>query len=274
MLRILISIVALLPLLVTGGPALAAEVTVTPLTFTSEGAPVQAFLYQPSAGTTKLPALVLSPGRNRDVKGLEWLSRGLAERGYVVLAQRYRDGDVRYYGRDPEDIRNAVSHLVTVARVDAGRIGIIGHSRGGMACLLAAAAGDARVRSAVALSPPTDHLRYVRGLREYAPSRYGEIARAHGGTPEDAADYYREVSALTHAERIKMPVLLVHGTLDLVAPHDHSQWMYDALVKAGNTRAKLELIPGAGHFFERAFGGYVTGDVLNLAAKWFAETLP
>jgi dipeptidyl aminopeptidase/acylaminoacyl peptidase len=95
------------------------------------------------------------------------------------------------------------------------------------------------VRSTVALSPPTDHVRYVRGLREYSPSRYAEMVKSHGGTPEEAAEYYREISPVTHAARIKTPVLLIHGTLDLIAPHDHSQWMYEALVKAGNPRAKL-----------------------------------
>jgi len=270
--RTMTSIVATLVLVFFAGPGLGADLTLTPVTFTSEGAPVQAMLYQPAAGATKQPALVLSPGRTRDIKGIEWLSRALADRGYVVLAQQYRDGDVRYYGRDAVDIRNAISHLHKLPGIEPGRIGIIGHSRGGMASLLAAA-NDARVRSTVALSPPTDHVRYVRGLREYSPSRYAEMVKSHGGTPEEAAEYYREISAVTYADRIKTPVLLVHGTSDLVAPHDHSQWMYEALVKAGNPRAKLELLRGVGHFFEQAFGGYRYDRVVELTTSWFAETL-
>jgi len=272
MLKTLTSAAAALALVVFAGLAFGADLTLTPVTFTSEGASVQAVLYQATAGATKQPALVLSPGRTRDIKGVEWLSRALADRGYVVLAQQYRDGDVRYYGRDAEDIRNAISYLQKLPGVEPGRIGIIGHSRGGMGSLLAAAT-DPRVRSTVALSAPTDHLRYVRGLREYAPSRYAEMVKSHAGTPEEAADYYREISAVTYADQIKTPVLLVHGTLDLVAPHDHSQWMYEALVKAGNQRAKLELLRGVGHFFEAGFGGYRHERVVELAASWFADTL-
>jgi dipeptidyl aminopeptidase/acylaminoacyl peptidase len=270
--RTLTSIVLALVLVLLAGPGLGADVTLTPITFTSEGAPVQALLYQPGAGATKQPALVLSPGRIRDIKGIEWLSRALADRGYVVLAQRYRDGDVRYYGRDAEDIRNAISHLQNLPGVDPGRIGIIGHSRGGMASLLAAA-HETRIRSTVALSPPTDHARYVRGLREYSPIRYAEMVKSHGGTPEEAAEYYREISPLTYADRIKTPVLLVHGTLDRVAPHDYSRWMHEALVKAGNPRAKLELLRGVGHFFEQGFGGYRHDRIVELTTSWFAETL-
>jgi len=171
--RTMTLIVAALVLVCFAGPGSGADITFTPVTFTSEGAPVQAILYQPAAGAEKRPALVLSPGRMRDIKGIEWLSRALAERGYVVLAQQYRDGDNRYYRRDAEDIGSAISHLQKLPGVEPGRIGIIGHSRGGMASLLAAA-NEARVRSTVALSPPTDHVRYVRGLREYAPSGGGE----------------------------------------------------------------------------------------------------
>lgn len=56
-------------------------------------------------------------------------------------------------------------------------------------------------------------------------------------------------------------------------PHDHSQWMYEALVKAGNARVKLELLPGAGHFFEAGFSGYRYDRVIELTTTWLAETL-
>ena len=115
-----------LALTVSVSLAFGAEITLTPVTFASEGASVQAVLYQAAAVATKQPALALSPGR---------------------------------------------------------------HSRGGMASLLAAA-HDPRVHSTVALSPPTDHVRYVRGLREYSPSRYAEMVKSHGGSPEEAAEYY------------------------------------------------------------------------------------
>ncbi len=252
--------------------ALGAESTVAPVTITSEGAPVEALLYQPREVTGKLPAIVLSAMRGRDIKGIEWLSRPLAELGYVVLAQRYRDGAVRFHLRDPEDVRNAISYLQGLPYVDPDRIGIIGHSRGATASLLAAAK-DPRVRSTVALSAPTDHVRWARALREYAPNRYRDFVKSHGGSPEEAPDYYREASAVNHASEIKTPVLLIHGTSDFVAPYDMSEWMYDALVKAGNPRVKLELLPRLGHFFEELYYPHRFEKVVELVSLWFAETL-
>ncbi|HXQ52571.1 MAG TPA: prolyl oligopeptidase family serine peptidase [Stellaceae bacterium] len=251
---------------------MAADIIAPPVRFSSHGGDIEGTLYRPRDTAGRSPALVLSPGRSRDIVGLDWLGRGLAERGHVVLAHRYRDGDVRYYDRDAEDIQVAVSLLAARDDVDAARIGLIGHSRGGMGSLLATSA-DRRVRATVCLAGPTDHVRMVNGLKAYAPSRHAEMIHSHGGSPEEAPDYYRAISAVNHAAAIKVPVLLVYGTLDLVCPHDHGIWMRDALVAAGNARSRLEVIPGMGHFFEQGFGPYLFDRIVALAAGWYAETL-
>lgn len=258
-------------MIATGAPDRA--ITLTPLTFPSEGVAVPAIQYQPKESPGRLPAVVLSPGRLRGNKALEWLSQPLAQGGYVVLAQAYRDGDVRFQLRDVEDIRNAISYLEGLPYVDPRRISIVGYSRGGSASLKAAAQ-DPRVRSTVALSPPTDIVRLLRGLAEYAPSRYATLLKGYGGvTPEQDPQFYRAISAVNYAGQIKTPVLLIHGTEDLFAPPEHSRWMYDALVKAENPRVKLELLPGLGHAYEQGFLGYRFDKVVELVSSWFAETL-
>ena len=49
--------------------------------------------------------------------------------------------------------------------------------------------------------------------------------------------------------------------------------MYGALKVAGNRQARLEVIPGAGHFFERGFSGYLFDEVTKLVVPWFDDTL-
>jgi dipeptidyl aminopeptidase/acylaminoacyl peptidase len=233
---------------------------------------LQAFVYERRAGAVSRPAVVVSPARLRNVESLEWLSRALAERGYIVVAQRFRDGAVRYQHRDVEDVSTAITFATGLIGVDASRIGVVGHSRGGSASLRAAAI-DARVRSTVALSPPVDIARYVRTLRDYAPTRYELMVTGYGGTPDDDPDYYQAIAPLTYADRIKTPVLLIHGLADMVAPPEHSQWMHEALRKSGNLRARVELLPGLGHFFEEGGGGYRVDKVVGLSVAWFEETL-
>jgi dipeptidyl aminopeptidase/acylaminoacyl peptidase len=233
---------------------------------------VEGVVYECHTGTAPRPAVVVSPARLCNIESLEWLSRALAARGYLVVAQRFRDGAVRYQLRDVEDVSAAVTFAAGLAEADASRIGVVGHSRGASASLRAAAI-DARVRSTVALSPPIDIARYVRTLRDYAPTRYELMVSGYGGTPDDDPDYYQAIAPLAHADRSKTPVLLIHGVADMVAPPEHSQWMHEALRKSGNMRARLELLPGLGHFFEEGGGGYRVDKVVALTCDWFDETL-
>jgi uncharacterized protein len=244
----------------------------TPVVIPSGGEIIQAVIYKPRVSAGPRPAVVVSPARLRNIESLEWLSRGLAEHGYVVVTQRFRDGAVRYQLRDVEDVSAAVTFLAGLRDVEASRIGVVGHSRGGSASLRAAAI-DARVQSTVALSPPVDIARYVRTLREYAPTRYELMVTGYGGTPDEDPEYYRAIAPLTYAGRIKTPVLLIHGLADMVAPPEHSQWMHDALRTSGNTRTRVELLPGLGHFFEEGGGGYRVDEVTELTVAWFEETL-
>ncbi|HLW60050.1 MAG TPA: prolyl oligopeptidase family serine peptidase [bacterium] len=246
-------------------------VSIAPVQFASGGAAVEAILYRCQAQGNDAPALVISTGADRNIKGLEWLSLPLAQRGYMVLTQHYREGETRFHLRDEEDIQNAISYLEQVSDVDARRVGIVGHSRGGSA-VLRAAAKDARVRSTVAMNAPTDYARWTRGIQHYAPGEYRSAITRYGATPDDDPHYYQAISPITYAGRIKTPVLLVQGGNDLRTPADHAQWMYDALVEAGNPRVRLEVLPGLGHAFE-ADGGYGFEKVVALVHQWFADTL-
>ena len=238
----------------------------------TEDAAIDAVVYAPRTGGGNRPAIVLSPARLRHIEWLEWLSRALAARGYVVVAQRFRDGAVRYQLRDVADVTAAVTFAAGLPNVAPSRIGVVGHSRGGSASLRAAAV-DGRIRSTVALAPPVDIAQYVRALREYAPTRYELMVTGYGATPEDDPEYYRAIAPVTYADRLKTPVLLIHGLGDMIAPPEHSRWMYEALRRSGNACARLELLPGLGHFFEDGGSGYRVERVSELTVNWFDDTL-
>ena len=242
-----------------------------PVRLISEGEPVEAQFYQSTQPASRAQ-LVVSPSRLTSVAEMGWLAKPLAARGYTVLVQGYRPGSSRYQKRDVEDVSNAISWLRHNVVCNSMHVGLIGHSRGGSASLRAAAL-DQRVKSTVALSAPADVARYMNGLREHSPSRYDLLAKGYGGTPADDPEYYRAISPLQYASRISTPVLLVHGTDDMVAPWENSQWMHAALTRSGNRSARLELIEGAGHFFERGFGTSRLERVVEMIDRWFIETL-
>ena len=94
-----------------------------------------------------------------------------------------------------------------------------------------------------------------------------------GGTPEELPERYAMLRGLSYADRIRQPVLLIHGTLDINTPVEHTLWMEQALRAAGNQRVRVELIDRMGHFCEFTFQGYQFEHVADLAIKWFGETL-
>ncbi len=241
--------------------------------FKSEGEPVVGKLYRLKDLKGTAPAVVALPGRGRDFASMEWLYKPLAQKGYVVMPISFRDIPVRYYLKDVEDARNAMTYLESLSFVDKGRMGIYGHSRGGAAALMTAASGDKRLKSVVSASAPTDHF---KSLAEKQPSaaHYPDRMRTRGVPAEEDPAYYRSVSAIYHASKMRdVPILLIHGAQDFLSFVDHSTNMYGALKVAGNRDARIEVIVGAGHFFERGMRGYAFDEVLGHAGSWFDKTL-
>jgi dipeptidyl aminopeptidase/acylaminoacyl peptidase len=244
------------------------SVVSTEITYSAGDATVPAHLYHPKKADVS-PGILLCPGRLRDISGLEFISTALAAKGYTVLATTYRGMD---FFTDDADARAGLDYLITLPDVDSKRIGVVGHSRGGMTALRTAGQ-DERIQSVVALAPPTEFPSYVRAMELLSPMRYAGMLNSMGGTPEEQPDRYHQISALNYADRIHCPVLLVCGTQDLHAPLDHSQWMMDALIKAGNTQSRLEIIDGMGHFFARMYFGYIFDQVTEIIINWFDDTL-
>lgn len=235
------------------------------LTYPAGSVSVEGTLYlpdrQPSGG------IALCPGRQRDHRALAFLADALTDRGHAVLATRYRSESL---DADAEDVQAAIDFLIRDAGAPAARVGVVGHSRGGMAALLTAAA-DERVRTCVAISPITDRVRYLAGARVYAPSRHQDALSFLGGAEFPQRQW--ALSAISVASRIRIPVLFLHGSLDLVVPSDHSVWMHEALRAAGNEKSELRILPWLGHFFEDRYYGYRFDEVARATVEWVEGTL-
>lgn len=127
--------------------------------------------------------------------------RGTGGRGRAWETIVYKD--LGHY--ETIDLQGTASKAATFSYVDPSRIGICGWSYGGYETLMAVTAGpEASVFScAVAIAPVTDWRFY--------DTIYAERYML---TPRENADGYRVSAPLTHAGKLEIPLLIMHGTAD------------------------------------------------------------
>jgi dipeptidyl aminopeptidase/acylaminoacyl peptidase len=138
------------------------------------------------------------------------------------------------------------------ARLDLGRVLVVGHSAGGQLALWLAA----RHRLAAGLPGAGPRLRPrgvvslagVCDLVEAARQRLSDGAAVEllGGTPEEVPERYAAASPAELAP-LGVPQVLVHGDDDDLVPVAMSRRQLQVATAAGD-EARLLLIPGADHF--------------------------
>jgi dipeptidyl aminopeptidase/acylaminoacyl peptidase len=164
----------------------------------------------------------------------------------------------------------AIDYLAASEFVDPDRIGIAGHSRGGM-CSLRTAAKDPRVKCVVALEPPCDLVEMTGITKQLSPDFHEYKTRggaAFDSESPEVQEALRQFSAVAFADRIKVPVYLLTGGFDLFAPPEQSRRMKEALNRGGNQDVTMEIIPQMGHFFENRYYGYLW-DIVGFAVESF-----
>jgi acetyl esterase/lipase len=189
-----------------------------------------------------------SPTRDRNGKPGPSVIEVIASHGYAVASVGYRFAPAHLFPAQFDDARAAIRFLRENAKrfdLDPARVGALGFSAGGHLALLlgtASPGADGRVQCVVSFFGPTDLSRYATtpGIEDaFMVPLLGPACRTD-------PDVYRKASPLARVSKDSAPVLMIHGTADLVVPIVHSELMLKKLREAGVT---AELIPvcGEGH---------------------------
>lgn len=216
-----------------------------PISFTArDGLQITGFLTLPKTEPgKKLPMVLLPHGGPFDAKD-DWFfdtdAQFLASRGYAVLQVNYRGSGGRslkfeeagyreYGGKIMDDLIDGVKWAAARPDIDGGRVCVYGASFGGYAAMMLPVREPAMFKCSVGYAGRYD-----------LPSRYKQdsfvgdkqarnyIVKTMGDDPAMLARY----SPTQHADKIKIPVLLVHGKKDKTTQLDQAEMMRDALIKA------------------------------------------
>ena len=207
------------------------------LVYSSDGLEVVAFLYRPKESKNAQPTIVFNRGSyvRQDAAPEHLVSfHRLAEAGYSILAPMYRGsegaaGQDQMGGEDVNDLMRVVALADELASVDGSRLYLYGESRGGMMVLQAIREGFP-ARAAAVFGAPTDFHRLINE----EPERYEAVADQlwpeWRAKPEEILG---RRSAVTWAERINTPLLIMHGGNDQSMPVNQSLALAGRLQELG-----------------------------------------
>ncbi len=203
-----------------------------------DGLNIPAYLTIPSNGaSSNLPTVIYPHGGpwSHDRWGFDNYVQFLASRGYAVFQPQFR-GSTGYgieheragykqWGKAiQDDITDGVNWLVNQGITDPNRICIMGGSYGGYAALIGAAKTPDLYSCAISTNGVTD-LKLHFGKTKL--TLFSSINRAVFNSYKDLAPY----SPIHQSEKIKIPVLLMHGKKDSVVDYRHSKNLYKKLKK-------------------------------------------
>ena len=219
-----------------------------------DGTQIPAYFTMPAGvEPKKLPLVLLVHGgpHARDDFTFDWWSSFLASRGYAVLQVNFRGSTGYGYdwfnagrgrwgdGLMQTDVEDGVDALVKAGHVDGARVCIVGASYGGYAALAGATVTPDRYACAASIngvSDPEDMLKEANKA-----GKTSMISEWWGKSMGSDLEQLRRVSPLRHADKVRVPILLLHGIEDSVVPIEQSRAMHAKLQRASRNVRYAEL---------------------------------
>jgi dipeptidyl aminopeptidase/acylaminoacyl peptidase len=195
--------------------------------YSVDGKKVEAILFEPR-GVSPFPAVLLIPGHATTAR--DWLPNGLtyARNGYAGLAVSQpgygkSEGPADYVGpKTIKVLKEGYRRLQKEPFVDPNRMGIVGYSRGGMAAALLAVQLD-DVKAVVLGAGVYD---FKRQYDDTGLDGIRQNMKAETGMTDEAI---KQRSSVLLMEKLKCPVLILHGEKDINVPVSQAFLLRDRL---------------------------------------------
>lgn len=227
-----------------------------------DGKEIVGLLYTPrqTKPGTKLPAVLLIHGgpEGQDVFRLDEWAQYLSQAGYAVLEPNYR-GSTGYgevfrnlnvedsNGGEVDDVAAGVHYLIDRGLVDPARVAIAGGSHGGTMVAYAVSRYPELFAAAIEMYGVVDRELFVYRTNPSSSIRW---QMKMGGSPTEKPEVYRRANVLLSIDKIKTPLLILHGENDPQVPPAESAEFAKAL--AGHHKTYFYFTyPGEMHGFSQ-----------------------
>ena len=219
---------------------------------TSDGAELHAAVYRPSTSGLAPVIVFVYGGPGAQMVNDSWAqtvdlrAQMLAQEGFVVLKVDNRGSArrglafeaplARRMGQiEVSDQVEGVRWLETLGFADTSRVGIYGWSYGGYMTLMALTTAPDAFKAGVVGAPVTFWEGYDTAYTE-----------KYMGNPQENPEGYRLASPLTHIDRLRGKLLVIHGMIDENVHFRHTARLMQSLIDAGKPFETL-LYPNERH---------------------------
>ncbi|MFV1989832.1 MAG: alpha/beta hydrolase family protein [Acidimicrobiales bacterium] len=241
----------------------------------SQGASLQGRLHVPEGKARGSILMAHCFTCSKDIHTMTRLAHGFAEGGYAAL--RFDFTGLGDSGGDFADtsvsanVADLTRATLTLIQRGYGPCGLVGHSLGGSAALLAAQRLKT-VRSVVTIGAPSDpdHVRNLFSDNEQEIRSHGRAEVNIGGRSFCLAEGFlndlEEHDVLDAAQNLNRPLLVVHARDDTIVEYAHGQKIYDA----AKDPKRLVTLENADHLVTGRDDAEI---LLTAILDWFDETL-
>lgn len=216
---------------------------------------IEGYVTQPHENAPQHKAALIIPHGGpmaRNYAGFDWFSEFFASRGYTILEPNFRGSSgygfdfemasiKNWGGAMQDDLADAALWLAKNHDIKEDRVCIIGASYGGYAALMAAVKQQDVFRCAGSFAGVSDLELIVKKSRKF--TNYKIVKKQIG----DDYDKLEQQSPVNFAEKINIPILLIHGDKDRVVDVKQSQLMHEELLDYDKNVQYVELENGNHH---------------------------
>jgi dipeptidyl aminopeptidase/acylaminoacyl peptidase len=224
-----------------------------------DGLPLSGWLYLPHDATGSRPLVLSIHGgpETQEVPTFHSDYQALLANGIGVFAPNIRgsagfgktfvnldNGPLRVNAI--RDVKDTVDYLVATGIADPKRIGIMGGSYGGYVVMESLADYPQLFAAGADLFGVVNFETFF----QHTESWMAAGSKAEYGDPETQLDLLRQLSPIHKIDRVKAPVLVMHGDHDTNVPLEEAEQVVAAL-KARRIPVSFIIFPGEGHGWQK-----------------------